>query len=202
MGMWVCLHDPLTPVWKYSLLQVFSAGQFRKGLESFLSRCPASQVCPLSTVIHTDINAMGWVSLALMKSHFMTKKSLLKVSWGHHLGLSYWTSEKDQVGIRVFASSWGQGKVPLLSGPADIPERAVESVFWATASLQNGIAYFIDWGSNEMHTCILWGGILSLLKIFRIYLQNSPPRAFSFLPKWTGERTFTFYSLLVEYEKT
>lgn len=44
MGMWICLHDPLTPVWKYSLLQVFSAGQFQKGLESFPSQYPASQV--------------------------------------------------------------------------------------------------------------------------------------------------------------
>lgn len=49
------------------------------------------QCGPLSTVTHMVINFVGWVSLALRKSHFM-KRQFLKMlgsPFGHYLGLSY-----------------------------------------------------------------------------------------------------------------
>lgn len=123
---------------------------------------------------------MCWLSLALVKSHFLTKTLFLKMlgsPFGHHLGLSHWTPENSQVRVTQLASIQGQGEVPLLSGPADVPERAGEPVFRATASPQNRLAQ----RQVQMKYVTHFFGILSLLKIIiHIYLQNSPPRLFFF----------------------
>lgn len=150
-----CLDDPLSPVWKCSLLQFFSASQLLKGLKSLPSQCPASQCAPLSTVTWSWMSWAGWAWCSLIKSHFMTKKlslNMLGSPFGQHLGLSCWIPEHGQVRITLLASIQGQGEVWLLSGPADVPKRARESVFWATASPQNGVACFKDEGSNGMRT--------------------------------------------------
>lgn len=139
------------------------------------------QCSPLSTVTHRVVTLVCWVSLALIKSHFMTKWLFLKMlgsPFGHHLGLSDWTPENSQVRITLLASIQGQGEAPMLSGPADVPKRAVEPVFRATSSPQNRAAPRLKF---KWTTCTYtFFSILSLLKIIHIYLQNSPPGLFFF----------------------
>jgi hypothetical protein len=69
-GVWVLLCNPLTPVWRYSLLQVLLPSQFQKGLEANSpSQCTTAQAWSfwlsqsLSTVTHIFINlraGLGW----------------------------------------------------------------------------------------------------------------------------------------------
>lgn len=142
--MWACPW-PTVICLEIVLTSVFLSQPIPEGLGIFTVSVPSQplQCGPLTTVTHMVVNLVRWVSLALVKSHFMTKTLFLKMlgsPFGHHLELSYWTPENSQVRITLLASIQGLGEAPLLSGPADMPERAGEQVFRATTSPQKGVA--------------------------------------------------------------
>lgn len=91
-----CPHDPLILIWKSSLLQVFLASQFQKGLAALPSQSPVSQVWSFFdglTAIncHTHIHTFcGLGKPALMKlipwqSNFSSRCP--GSPFGHHQGL-------------------------------------------------------------------------------------------------------------------
>lgn len=151
-----CLDDPLSPVWKCSLLQFFSASQSRRVWDLYhLSALPHSVL--LYQLSHGH-KCCGLGEPGAYKISFHDKEIVPQHAGGHHLaslGLSCWIPEHGQVRITLLASIQGQGEVLLLSRPADVPKRAREPVFWVTASPQNGVAHFKDQSSNGMHTCTL-----------------------------------------------
>lgn len=128
-----------------------------EGFQIFTISVPCLSVCS-SINCHMVINVVGWVSLVLIKSHFMTKKLSLNMlgvtiwpAWGSHAGslsMAKWESP-------CLLPTRVRGEVLLLSRPADVPKRAREPVFWATASPQNGVAHFKDQSSNRTRTCTL-----------------------------------------------
>lgn len=151
-----CLDDPLSPVWKCSLLQFFSASQSRRVSDLYhLSALPLSVL--LYQLSHGH-KCCGLGEPGAYKISFHDKEIVPQHAGGHHLaslGLSCWIPEHGQVRITLLASIQGQGEVLLLSRPADVPKRAREPVFWATASPQNGVAHFKDQSSNRTRTCTL-----------------------------------------------
>lgn len=66
------------------LTSVFLSQSIPEGLEIFTISVPCLSVCS-SINYHMVINVVGWVSLVLIKSHFMTKKLSLNM-----LGVTIW----------------------------------------------------------------------------------------------------------------
>lgn len=113
-----CPHDPLILIWKSSLLQVFLASQFQKGLELshlrvlFLKCGPFLMVLQLSTVTYIFIHFVGWVSLHWWNS-FHGKEIFPQDALGHHLAT---TGGSDY----LLPSRWSSTVVRT----ADMPKRA------------------------------------------------------------------------------
>lgn len=171
-GEWACgcLHDPLTPVWKYSLLQVLLAHQFQKGLDALPSQCPASTVWssflivlqPTVTRIFIDFCGLGEPGIDEIPFHskeVVPRDALgspFGNTWGSHMGplrMAKWESA-------CLLPSRPRGKDHWCVRTCWDAKRR-EWLFRATATPQHEVAHFQDWSSSGMQTCTLFWHVIT-----------------------------------------
>lgn len=203
-GKWACgyPHGPLTPFWKY--FRFSQQVHFRRAwnlLSFLLLKCG-----PLSTVTHIVINVMGWVSLALMKSHFMTKKLFIRTPWGRHLATTW--------DLILDPWKWPSGNQAACFHPRSGGRTTVVRTCWyamknSKVSLQNncqsskrGSSFQRPRFKRKAYAYTFFLAYYLCLRWSVFIYKTVLPRLFSSLPKRAGKRTFTFYFLLLEYENT